>query len=704
MNKRMLYRLPAAAALSACLLFFPASCPAADSAGFSAASGSAAAKAGTEYSEVAPDLARRVREKAAFLAKTEPALWIAGYRDDRDDAPWERQSRRLADRLWQLRFDPELMNAQKALLLTPLIVIKDAERRGRYQRDEEDLRQEERRRRVRNLEDLVDQAARMARNIQTGERKAGGDEERSRQAAQRDASQAERIRDALDRAKDHERRFAFALSMLQRLNASGGGVRIDSGTAFVLWRLRDRPEDSETALAVLKERKMNDRRREALLQKLVDNPARAREEFANLTESLALQNAYAFLMDMESPYELISLPLGELSAKAAAAVEKAGAIPLAAKPVAAPAPALTLRRMTELLPKDMRESLENGKQRMSGEESLPSLPFLQPGERLYMVVKGESRAEGAAPVVAGTPLGALDNGPCVVEYVPANAHLFSIPLTAGTNSGARWYARPMLLAAACSPQEMAAHLFSLMAMKTERERSLFGPFEAYAWKPGERENRRRSLDGDAPPAYPRDVPGSLLRLVKVTEQTLFTALAPQADPTGLARLMGPIRGVWAYEGPSRDTSWLELRYAPKAGTAPAAPLGKAPALSLEKPALENIVARERAFVTLVLAWNIADGECSEKNMEKNSAECASLWPNALARTRTVMAELADKGFISPIDAAMPVYLLDRHKSDADLTAKLRTIIDDTTKAPAARAEALRKAVDESREKQPRENP
>ena len=684
MNNRTTGPVLGIALLSACL-FAPSSVWAAGNA--TEAKAASAAPTST-YADVAPDLARLVEDRATYLAKVQPRLWAAGYRDDREGTPWERQSRRLAELLWQLRLQPSLQSAQEDLLLAPVIEKSEGERG--YRRDKDQEQREERRSRVRALENLVDRAWRMAYGIQKRDA-AGAEQVRTRPGVRDERPEAEKIAKTMAQTSDLEPYVIFALTVQSRLGTAANTPTVGEAAAFALWRLRDRAEDSDLAFAMLADTTLRGRETLTLLQKLVDNPAEARDEFAHLAETTTLRRTYAFLTEMEGPFEVISQPIAALLPEGAAAIENPGVVPLAAQPVSGPAPGLAMRRLTELLPKDMRDALKKNK----NSDTVPALPFVRPGERLYLVQTGGGRAE-ATSIITNTPLARLKTaGPAVAEYTPELLLLFAEVLSAAPDTASvPWRNQPLLLAAACSPQELADHLSSLMVMKTERERSLFGPFDAYAWKPKAKgtEHTRQTAEAES---YPKDLPGVLPRLVKTTEPVLFTALAPQADAAGLARLMGPIRGLWAHEGPSRDTPWLELRYTPQgpdasaaASATPTPPLGKAPILSLDKAALENIVARERFFVTLVLAQNIAASECSQKRLQRDSTECTGLWAGALARTEKLMADLVAKGFISPIDAAMPVYALDSNRTGEEIRAALQAIIDDMGRPASERSDAV----------------
>ncbi len=698
--RRLPPRIPALFVLPACLALFPASAFATDP-----AAGNGTARPKVEYADVAPALARMVKERAAFFAEVEPLLLAAGYRDDRDDRngrPWKRQRRRLAGYLWQLRSLPDLLDARKAILLAPVEIRKDDERSGR-RRDAEYAREEVLRGRALALEEMVEQARYLARAIRESETGDGARNECRRQT-RRDSTPAEGIRAGLDREGASDRYFVFALEMRSRLGTSEENRSIDRRALAMLWRLRDRQEDASTALAILKETRLRRDERDAMVERLVANPAQVRDEFSHLPETLAAKKIYAFLVEQEAPYETISLPLAAVMPRAVGAVEKAGIVPLAAKPVAAPAPGLSMRRLTELLPRDMRDALEKENRPAGAAPAVP--PFTRPGERLYMMLDQLDRPDAGGAIADGTPLAGLGAaGPRLLEYGSGYARVFRQVLSAAAdNIAISWYSRPLLIAAACPPEELAAHLSSLMVMQTERERSLFGPFDAYVWKS---ENAPRDLRRDSPDRadHPKDMPGSAFRLVKITEQPVFTALAPRADAAGLARLMGPIRGIWAYEGPSRDTPWQELRYEPASVSLPKTePLGKAPILSLDKAALESIAAKEREFVTLAMAWNALERGCAARQpAPEDNATCAGQWAEALARMQTRMAELFGKGFVSPLDAAMAIHILERHADDAVMTATMTAIINNTAKPSVERVNAMQAATETAR-KQSRPRP
>ncbi len=702
MNTRALHAFPAVAALAACLLLVPGNLVAADAPAGNATS----AKPALRYDDVAPALAKAVKEKTAFLAEVQPRLWAAGYRRE---AGYSRsdQSRTAAELLWRLRSDPEMQKAQEAILTAPVVLKQDDGRRS-YRRDEDYEKRQVRNERIRTLERLLERADYIARAIQEkdpGDDKAHTPEEKSRRRRDLyDAPPAERIQETLQRNAGFERYMAFVLSVMRRAGVPGDDrgswERLDRDAVPVLWQLRDRPADMETAFVMLKDKLLRGDERASLLQKLIKDPAKAKDEFSRLAETREIKRNYVYIMDAASAYEVISLPLSTLSAPAAQAIEKAGSVPLAATPVASAAPGLAQRRMTELLPRDVRDALQKKKtrshrddeERDTPNDATEALPFLKPGERLYTVIDRGARGHTAFPIVEGTPLADLGEfGPQLVEYTPQNVYLFGRLLAAAAdNPGSSWYSRPVLLAAACPPQELAAHLSSLLVMKAERERSLFGSVESFVAKSKRNANSGGRSSGAPQRVYPQDAPGALLRLVKVTDHIVFTGLAPQADAAGLARLMGPIRAVWAYEGPSLDTPWQELRYTPPAPEkAVFAPLGKAPALSLDKPALESIVEKERAFITLAVTQSLSDQECLRQKLPKDSAECAGVWAGVFGRTQTLMKELAGKGFTDPADAGTVAYLLDYVKDDAAVSAKLRAMIDDTAKPAAERVEAMR---------------
>lgn len=473
----------------------------------------------------------------------------------------------------------------------------------------------------------------------------------------------------LEETKSREEMFRRAIAVRELV---GTDLRDICGTGRhlpVLAKLAERPDDLRLAVELIKDDSMAEAQTGALLGKLVTSPEAGRKAIKDRENLKALLDRYVFAVSEEGCEDIIRLPLAAVMPEALEAVRKPGTIPLGKDRTTVLAKGLTLTRRERMLP--------DGSAPYRG-KGAPGLSFLRPGERLYMV---RERREGTS-VFGGTPLDALAFfGPSVLEYGEATEGALLRHLE-GNPNGREWE-RPYFIAAVCGPAELAAHLASLSVMHSKREKSLYGPFEEFTWN---REDSCSPLGKRIEP-IPGDTPGETLRLANIADADLFPALAKHADDKGLARLLGPVRGVWAQDRPGGDTPWAELRFAPPGKEEPRpGVLGSSPLLALHDDVLREIVAAKDALIIQLWAGYFLRKECGN-----DTAACAGLRPGAVERVEEIFTGLRAKGFVSPRDKGAVLYFTEYAAKDPGRLTFMRAVIDDTRQSSAKRARAVRAA-------------
>ncbi len=622
-----------------------------------AASPAKAGPAAPPQERAAPnELAGRVGDRAAFAAaiapKLTPLLQESFYGDEDG-----RERELLVERLWLLRFAPDVQKKWLEELTAPT-VPPDKRHAALRQFD-------------RFMEVCIAEADSLARErnatlwsafrnaLRGGSRDAGGGD------TGRSLLTAERI----EKTKAWEKAFADAL-LLYDIYVTAELDPYDAKPYITLLLGLKNRDDRLLAASLIQNGDMAVLRKKALLQKLAEDPAGAREAIAEAGNTAAMERRYLYATRVEGDGDAILLPLKSVLPEAEQALEKCDVVPLAASPKKQKT--LVSRQRDRLVPECFAFQDKDG--------ALSALPFLEEGERLYLLLPDWQ----GASIFRQTPLEALAYvGPRVVEYTGENRDVFLPVLGGGEPS--RFWELPVLLAAKCGPEELAAHLGGLAVMAAKRERSLYGPFEDFVHNPaGEPWSPYSRFDGKD---FPRDTRGEALRLVQVTNPVLIQTLAPLADKDGLARLMGPIRGVWARSGSRYAASpWTEMRYTPKAGSAKIFPLGEAPVLSLDNKALEALVAaRERV---LLHAWAAF---AARETCRDDERLCAEQYPAALAEMERKFAAMRAKGFVSPFDMGAAAYLLEKTAKDGRKREELRAILDDTSLSSAKRVRAMRAA-------------
>ncbi|MDL2210896.1 DUF4123 domain-containing protein, partial [Desulfovibrio sp. OttesenSCG-928-O18] len=473
----------------------------------------------------------------------------------------------------------------------------------------------------------------------------------------------------LEEAKQQEDLFARAIAIHRLLETDRQGRYGMERHLPTLAKLADRPDDLQLAADLIRDEDMGKDQIRDLLEKLMTAPEAGRAAIKDRDKTKALRYRYAFATQEEGSEDTIRLPLAAVLPEALQAVEKPGVISLGKGGSKNPAKGLTLTRQERMLPPGFAPG-------RPGKASV--LPFLRTGERLYMV---REKGEGV-PIFAGTPLDALSPfGPSLVEYTGKTAEGFLNSLERST-SRSDWE-RPYFIAAACGPEDLAAHLAWLSVMRSKREKSLYGSFEDFIWS--KTDSRSRLTKHLAP--IPQDIPGETIRLTAIEDPDLFLALAKHADDKGLARLLGPIRGIWTQDRQGQEKPWAELRFAPSGREEPRpGVLGSSPLLALNDNALHEIVAAKDAFMTHLWAGYLLREECWN-----DEAKCAVLRPEATLRVEKIFADLSAKGFVSPWDKGTILYFTEYAVKDPDTLAIIRAIVDDTKQSSAKRARAVRAA-------------
>ena len=614
---------------------------------------------------VAEEIAVRVRDKARFAANIAPAVSRIMF----DSGEYYRRgfgsSTEVIDALWDLRFTPAL---QKKWLDKLTAAAKAPDSESKHETDV-----------VREFFMFIEEARRFTQD--TSRRRPGTIWTTLRGMA-RSMVKGENLDDPavktrneiaarLAMVKAREKAFAQAVELTDFAMEAGISPYTVLEHSALFMRVKNTPAAVDLAVSILRNDNIPERRANMMLRKLPEDIDAARKDLADLEKNMEAESRYMYALHDEGDLFLVQMPLAAILPGAEKALENTTHVPLSATADKKPEKSLIVTQLAQLV-KDPRDfSAKDGK--------MPNLSFLRPflrkDERLFLITMEPS----GVPVFRGTALDAFSAvGPKVVELTAETADFFAYELT--FERGNLGY----FVAAACGPEELAAHLASLSVMTGEREKSLFGPIgEA---EEGSREYAARRIKGE----LPKDAPGETLRMTKVDEQSLFLVLAPLADETGLARLMGPIRGVWARSyGRFEKTPWTEIRYS---GKGDAGTLGTSPVLKLDKAALDALLAfAER---TVIQSWS----DYRAREEARNAATPQQLeerYATALADMEKRFADLNAKGFVSPMDKSGAIYYMDEAGDDAAKREKLQAILDDTSVSPAKRVAAMRKALRDS---------
>ncbi|CAK7048935.1 MAG: hypothetical protein DELT_00952 [Desulfovibrio sp.] len=601
------------------------------------------------------EIAERVREKALFKADVMPQLErlqekIGGRR-------WSHQAPvdEVTEQLWLLRGDKDLQREWINKILTS---------EGKKTLDKN----------IRDLAQIVDDTRKIAQLLEIKH-----DAERRAEAGKRGSSDARPSTPVLTRKLEAEKRRETALAeagAVSRLLAQAE-VSLYDAERYIdsLRALQNDPEALKMAGSLINNRKFSREATMSLLDLLAKDPQKAKVELANQEELRNMAARYTFIMHTEGYTDLIKMPVATVYPTGAEALAKTKTMPLATSSFKRTGGLLETRRLEKLMLIDKEHGLPLRSENPGENEHIA---FLYPGERLY-VVGGVTQN----PIYKNTPLELLTPfGPHIKEYSDTERYMFS------TGSRSAMHMRQSyLIAAACGPEELAAHLASISVVLAEREKSLYGPFEDFLMQPEEDRAGRRAGRHDHAETTP-DTPGKALRFIELWDADFFFALAPVADKEGLARLMGPIRGIWVQNRAASATPWAELRYKPDGKTENGV-LGESPILELGKDALENIIATKKDF--LIYAWAVFAIRDQERNGE--NPEYTKLLPEALQRTAAEFDALAKVGFVSPWDMGTATYCLRMAEKDAALTVKLQKSRDDTSLSSAKRIRAMRALID-----------
>ena len=615
-----------------------------------------------EQKALRDEIAERVREKALFKARLAPKL-AALFPDSRRSYRYE-DPERFLDALWLFRSSPAILDDWLRQLNRP--GLSDWDKTELVQGFESFISD------TRHLADDLKRRGPGNGNIWTKFRDtylaAPDTDKATEQADSAYALTAERLREV----KDWEAAFADALVLHNALRQADIDRYEIREYAPLLLRLKDRPEDLQLAASLIGNTELSPEKVRALMAKLATEPEAARAEIARAGEAALAEARYLHACNDEGYLDFVLLPLESVLPEAVRAVEKPGVIPLAAYADTKTEKSLSLTRLERLVPDDFPFRTADGK-------TPAPLPFLQKDERLYIVSEGGPGAH----IFTKTPLGLLEYaGPRVLEVTAENMEKVLSPSLRRSHSR-EFY----LVAATCGPEELAAHLGSLGVMSAAREKSLYGPYQDFVRS--EQNARWSSNAKRLGGKYPKDMPGEALRLVQTGSAETFLVLAPLADKAGLARLMGPIRGVWAREyARHAPEPWTELRYASKSAKAKPGVLGTDPVLSLNKSALAALVAGHDRL--MVQAWvNYTQRECGEAG----DALCKEQYPDVLTSEEKKFAAIRAKGFVSPLDMSTALYLLEQYAKDPAKLEALRAVLDDTSLSSAKRIAAMRQIAD-----------
>lgn len=617
------------------------------------------------------ELAARARAKALFAAQTTPklaeALRQAGYSRVEDATA-------IINALWDLRVAP----AVQAKWLTRLSGSASTEKQRinafyTFEDFMEDTRRLAMSIKLRESDNLWTKLTRLFFWRSQSPSQARDDLDDPRHIY-------EKTRRELEAAKAREGVFAQALTLKEALDAVE--VRSSRAARYIpqLQKFADKPDDLALAVSLLKQDITRDLLSDLLL-KLDTNPEEARKDIAEQRKTAELEDRYLYALHDEGVHDHIQLPVESLLPGMNKVLGKRGTVALSARPVTEPEKSLRFTDLEVLVPDGT--PLEPGQ-----DGSLPALPFLLPGEQLYMLDFGDGDT-GGFPIFADTPLDSFARiGPRVVPFTPETASSFTWALT--PEKQAELWNNSAVIAAGCGPEELAAHLGSLAVIYGSREKSLYGAYNDFLHTTGDPDHGGHSLLSKG--GYPKDVPGDTYRLTNMVNGELFLALAPVADKNGLERLMGPIRGIWVTgNAPGMPTPLREMRYTPKSGPVKMHTLGASPVLSLSRNNLNALVAAtQKRMVMYSTAHSLREAAKSDEGLS------AERWNEALQKTTEKYDALRAKGFISPLDMGRAIYYLEQHADDPELEGKLRAILDDRTLSTARRINAMRGVITERR--------
>lgn len=604
-----------------------------------------------------------IQERALFVAEVEGELLAAGFDGSLLIPAWERESYQAASFLWSISSSPRLLERAKADLLDTRVPP--------Y-------------RRLDDLDDLVSSFYETAGEICS---------------ALEDCTLS-RDTDTLEsRIVNREALAAYLpftgdnLEALWDLLDDGP----DDTTAAIraVWQFREQPEELAALFDVLSNAEIPDMRRQQIARRIAANPEGSKSSLDTALSALRQENLYYISTLFEFDMESIGLPFtslfpphaesadsgtGETARPGARAVTAEGAVPLA---VSAPASGLvSVRELHELVPAPLLEELGG----LGYTDPAPELPIGKEGETIYAIV-GHFR-QGEIPIFEGSVLGDMAaSGPCILPYNDATARYFDIFLDKGRSVP--------LFAAVGTPEEVAVHLTSLSVMVSERERSLYGPFEAYDVRPEEEALRAVGAIRVSPDEYPADLPGKLPRMTNPADPAFIATLARHADAAGLARLMGPIRAIWTPTGqsailqyalPGLDGGgapfWLELRYAPTEAPAVSV-LGDSPLLALDGPVLKALHAAHldeiRAHTVGALSYGACDSDTTANAPAEDSPACHEMRAAIQSGVTAAYWGLGQLRFRSPAELHGISYALLYFRDDADKSAALFALLQDASK-------------------------
>lgn len=647
--------------------------------------------------ELTRELAEATARRMEFTAALAPQLMAAGFADAPSRAAWQYRSRNIAGALWKLRAVPELFEREKAKVLDS--------RTPAPQREQALLL-------------FVSRAERLAERIRNA---VEGKPVSRTYTKDQTQSLGLRTQQALARDAALQPYFLFALEHQAALRPLG--YAINDAAMAALWQARANPVQKVFILSALQDTTLPMTKRTELAVLAVTDIAAAKTLYERADLVLNRERIYNDKPAWYMRDELIYAPLAVLVPESVAALEKPGLVPLAATPVSGPAPILTRRALPELFPPSLQAVLRAFFEK--GDVPMPEFPYLKEGETLFLLQSG--RAKGI-PVFQNTPLRDLAAvGPKLLAYTPESKEEF---FRFFTND--RYARDAYLLAASATPQELAAHLAGIAVVHSAPERSLYGPVDAYAvtlrgggadqagelqktvlqaarfgsriaaWSHPASINR---TSGDAiGQTLPRfsgretdeflpdylDSLAPMLRIARVESTNFFSFLAPLADETGLARLMGPIRGVWYFTGYYREGSWNELRYAPARPAVASAPYGALPSLSLTSAQVKGLNQAERHYALLTNfapAWT--HFACGEQNLAAESPECEALEAKVRKTVAALSEELAGYGIKSPSEQHEAAIILLPLQNNNELSAATRALLKDNAKSPHDRIAAAR---------------
>ncbi len=680
MLRRRIFRLPHAALFLFCALSLLA--------GAAPASASSPAQARTlpQENESLQELADRITGRAAFIAELLPRLTAAGFTDDATHPPWTYTSRTLGDALWKLRGAPEILAREEAKLFDAKTPAQNRER---------------------GLTKLVRETEYRALRLYGA---AHGQPHTRLFREEPRKTPEERVRETLRREQLLQ---PYLLFVMQHQDPAEPSYNEDG--LLELWKARNQPERFVLVREVLRDKALPLAKKNEIAALATDDLAAARALYARAPLALKRERLYAERFRYSSQ-ELLTMPAFLLAPDGLTLLEKPGLLPLAAKPAHRENPALSRRSLPELFPTTLQALLQVFSEK--NDTPMPDFPLLKPGETLFLL--RQTRDAKSLPIFRATPLQDLATvGPRLLPYSGEdNKRAFF-----------RFFSNPFpsregyLIAAACTRQELAAHLASLAVLHGAPERSLYGPANEYAVTlsgAGDEAQlgatqkalleaarlglRLEAVSGEHQRGIPRDYfdarAHALLpdyqdrlqpmpRLARVESALFFDFLASLADGAGLARLMGPVRAVWHYEGRAPHGAWKELRYEPPARQAAglSAP-GAAPLLSLDRTLLERLNEMERQTALAEDVSSFAGRFCRQKGLKTEGPECGALVRDMRARALTFSAELAGYGIKAPGEQRRAILTLIQLQDSTVLPAA-RAMLKNSSKSPKERLAELR---------------